>query len=941
MGHKLKRSLFIGLGGTGIKSILAVKQRLLEVYDPENMKDIPPMIEFLGFDTDEMDKRKTEKGLSVELEPAEFEKLSVHSIKDTFKANSHIRKRIPYEIQHTSKSAIHSGAGQIRALGTLSLLANYTKVKDALVTKVNKIQNWDAGGNLNDDWDTSGNDINIFIILSTSGGTGSGLFLDIAYIIRAHCNLDESDRLFSFIMLPEPFIGKKGTKNVIPNAYAAFKELDYLMEFDGSSNYHIELDYGLEKGLDRYIIDDPPFDYIYVISNQNENGVMFNDIGTLIDFIGYALFVTTGAVGAAADSIWDNLNGMLMSTFSMGGQVSVKRGRYLGFGISELYYDGDRVADQVANIISSKLLIQLLQSSPGDVDSAINNYIETKGLNESGTLNNDVIDRILLVTKPPVEEIEPDEQAIDNLNNIQTTYISAINEKMLVQAKKNCDDFIEESKTNLDEFIKSALSETSGLDYCKRTLGQLGVYLNTVKWEMDNELNQAETEIKQILPHLKNALADIKLYQSKRNWFSSKKKWITESISSFSNYLLRLGVLEQEAIRRREAKRFFANLISKVDTAKKELDNVEKYVAEAITMLSQEISDVKNAKSTHKPYSIELSYYIIKQLIVKEPDYINFIGHINNIGQSILDWNSFGPTKIKELVFNYSSKQKETLDYRTSTLEKELEKLDDDTRKKIVKNLDEMSAPVCQYRKGYVTGQTESLHIIGVENEKKTLLKEKDLGLLSQIQTGPEPTFSTTNDKRRWLIFKTIAALPGFALTNFDQYKEKYEYRNKLSRQHKAHMISFHINEGWEDQFPELIPDVKQEKALRYFSLAFSDTFNLIKRERGNYWIMLKVDDDDIVHAKHGGWEKISESQDRIRNYEIFGSNEDYINKIASQIDKIEKTKGESVIIQELNDYVERLDAEIERVTTHEMSRQLAREVVEIKKYIREFSKKY
>ena len=44
---KLKRSLFIGLGGTGLKSILHTKKRFIDTYG-----EIPPMVGFLAFDTD-------------------------------------------------------------------------------------------------------------------------------------------------------------------------------------------------------------------------------------------------------------------------------------------------------------------------------------------------------------------------------------------------------------------------------------------------------------------------------------------------------------------------------------------------------------------------------------------------------------------------------------------------------------------------------------------------------------------------------------------------------------------------------------------------------------------------------------------------------------------------------------------------------------------------
>ena len=44
---KLRRTLLIGLGGTGVKAILDAKKMFYENYG-----EIPPMIGFIGIDTD-------------------------------------------------------------------------------------------------------------------------------------------------------------------------------------------------------------------------------------------------------------------------------------------------------------------------------------------------------------------------------------------------------------------------------------------------------------------------------------------------------------------------------------------------------------------------------------------------------------------------------------------------------------------------------------------------------------------------------------------------------------------------------------------------------------------------------------------------------------------------------------------------------------------------
>ena len=47
MATKIKRCLYVGLGGTGMNALLHTKKMFVETYGA-----VPPMIGFLGIDTD-------------------------------------------------------------------------------------------------------------------------------------------------------------------------------------------------------------------------------------------------------------------------------------------------------------------------------------------------------------------------------------------------------------------------------------------------------------------------------------------------------------------------------------------------------------------------------------------------------------------------------------------------------------------------------------------------------------------------------------------------------------------------------------------------------------------------------------------------------------------------------------------------------------------------
>lgn len=70
MAIKLKKTLYVGLGGTGVSVLLKVKKCFIDSYG-----EIPPMIGFLAIDTDGAASNKSvtsNRGESIKLTPTEL-----------------------------------------------------------------------------------------------------------------------------------------------------------------------------------------------------------------------------------------------------------------------------------------------------------------------------------------------------------------------------------------------------------------------------------------------------------------------------------------------------------------------------------------------------------------------------------------------------------------------------------------------------------------------------------------------------------------------------------------------------------------------------------------------------------------------------------------------------------------------------------------------------
>ena len=113
---KISRTLFIGLGGTGVKAILRAKQCFMDAYG-----EIPPMVAFLAVDTDKAIRESSlpsRKGKEVRLSENEIcfcgitgSALEIYNNHQT-KFQWVPRRNVPF-----LSNLKNTGAGQVRSNG--------------------------------------------------------------------------------------------------------------------------------------------------------------------------------------------------------------------------------------------------------------------------------------------------------------------------------------------------------------------------------------------------------------------------------------------------------------------------------------------------------------------------------------------------------------------------------------------------------------------------------------------------------------------------------------------------------------------------------------------------------------------------------------------------------------------------------------------------------
>ena len=131
-------------------------------------------------------------------------------------------------------SDLKKGAGQIRLFGRVAFFFNAERIQKVIEDAINEIMAVDQANSF---FDPVNNDLDIYIVGSLAGGTGSGMFMDTAmmcrHIITSGVTAIEA-KIRGYFVLPEVFMNARiGTakdfERIYPNAAGALKELDLFM----------------------------------------------------------------------------------------------------------------------------------------------------------------------------------------------------------------------------------------------------------------------------------------------------------------------------------------------------------------------------------------------------------------------------------------------------------------------------------------------------------------------------------------------------------------------------------------------------------------------------------------------------------------------------------------------------------------------------------------
>jgi hypothetical protein len=346
----INRTICIGLGGTGRDVLMRIRRLIVDRYGDLNKL---PIVSFVHIDTDKAATQvtgirtgSTYHGVDLSFKEAEkvgatmssrdvtmfVEGLERRSEYSNYGPYDHIGRWFPPGLLRDI-GAIEDGAKCIRPVGRLAFFHNYQKIKTSIVTAENRTRGHESfllksGLRIEPG-------LNIFVVGSLCGGTGSGMFLDVAYSLR-DIYRDETAKIFGYLVISPDLYGN--TNKMITNTYAALKELNYY----STPGTTFEAVYDLENSV---IVQNKkePFDYAYLISNKTLGEYQILTQGKLCNVIAHKIALDfSGELAPVMKSNRDNFKEKMIESDK---HPRRNTQRYLTFGLSAIYFPRDTIIE--------------------------------------------------------------------------------------------------------------------------------------------------------------------------------------------------------------------------------------------------------------------------------------------------------------------------------------------------------------------------------------------------------------------------------------------------------------------------------------------------------------------------------------------------------------------------------------------------------------------
>lgn len=748
MATKIKRCLYIGLGGTGIKTILQTKKKFIDTYG-----EVPPMIGFLGIDTDGgeySNKLLSVRGEEIELDRNEQLQLFAPVAVDFYRNYRMFFSWIP----QTNVSAISMlrglGAGCVRSNGRFAFTVNKTRVASTINAKMADIYNASICNDHNYElFNTLTTKTEVHIVFSLCGGTGSGIFLNMAYLLK---EINPSLEIYGYAVLPGVFKALPACAHVIPNAYGALIDLDYLMRHE-MCNKPIELKYIGET----YNITSKPFSNIFLIDNINNDYFSCN-FNALVK--GISTILVTAAINP---------------DFSPTLHLAYLRSNFpyywaSSMGACEIVYKGEALSE-IYQMKAAHNIIDRMFNTCADADIIANAWIDSAEVHIRENNGQDHVTDFICSKEPKYPLVISDYR--DFIYEVDSNIaINKINSEDIAQKTS---ELVERVRTELRNLLITNINKEGGVALAKNILEELKIQVGLCLGEMKEEKEDWVAKKPSLKTNLETTVEDLKEYAGKLLATRSGKE---QRAADVAKAVRQYNICLTDIQRHDAAINIYNTILVMLGESENRLDAIEKILRAVKSNLSQRIALLqKGVDEDETIFQINLASEDAKRVTVKSED-ISINEFISTLSG---DWKVYGFTEyyaseIEQMIMAYTKTLPMANLYKNKSIEdifaQIMSKENGETElQNIIYRATHMSMPMLYYN------QTPFFdEVIVHTNDFKTYeIIRNTMDTMRQFSMYNNIYFTDNSPRNKITICRRILGIHMQALRYFEDYRQEYE----------------------------------------------------------------------------------------------------------------------------------------------------------------------
>lgn len=833
---RLTKTLYVGLGGTGVNTLLKVKKCFIDSYGV-----IPPMIGFLAIDTDggAMTKAVTgSDGRAIRLAASELLVCTVPNALGVYRTNQREYDWVPEQNVAMLSSIQGGGAGQVRSNGRFIACFNSQRVSAAIASAfagVSQLIPQDSPFEVSMNTDGMQYATDVHIIGSVAGGTGSGMLVDVLLMLRKTLAAQSTPyHIYPWIVLPEVFRSMNqgpSMANVLYNAAGALRTLDYIQHHEPNNP---AIDFGYAK------IDQQLFEYAYVINNTNEAGTTFGDIEDITDVVAKCAFLPANNMGSELVTPFDNIRSQQTAgTYD----ILNKKAWAAATGSAELIYDAQAVGRASALAIIQRLCASMSQATTDGLDEANAFFDDKDVMIRENNGRDDIINTLL--TPLPSYSLSIDEGT--SIADIEGYIADVASTAKLDNAiKVNLDMKLANTKTQFRKHLHHIMSRDEG------RIGTAIAFIKSLRKIIaacDKEMVDEESEYKRInaVPCQWEAYVKALRPGGLMGWLKSLDQDAADTLAS------RLGDVTRclrEEIRRSWAQKFYASLDAFLNEQQQSLEGVAATLGAIGDQCTRNLVAEQQQAQTRSKFQIFLhtdDVMAASRIVLDAPMRSTFTQYLAD-KDGVGTWVGQKQESIRQSLFDFAKTTELVKTAVNTDIDQVLRRLPQEKVAGYMKRLKELASPLWTVNtQGFQAraGALDRFVIVGVDNRDTHVLAQ-DKRYNTYFNThGNTTNFASTSQRDRVFVLVVADLLPIYAINNFSTYQREAELRqasgarmaNYLDRKLNSRMLS--------EKFP-LLPVVETDNVMQYWVWGF--VFGLIHNDPvdGQYWVRSKKKGDAL-----------------------------------------------------------------------------------------------